>query len=79
MAITAATALLGSSAIGGLGSLFGSSSAKKAAKATAAAQLEINRQQMDFARELRGEGGSPTFLPLYTGDRETELFEHPRS
>lgn len=74
MPIGAGAALLGSAAIGGLGSLFGSSSAKKAAKATAAAQLEINRQQMELARELRGEGGSPVFLPLYSEDREQELF-----
>lgn len=67
--------MLGSAAIGGLGSLFGSSSAKKAAKAQAAAQLEINKQQLDFARELRGADGSPVFLPTYSGDRETELFD----
>lgn len=75
MPIGTGAALLGSAAIGGLGSLFGSSSAKKAAKAQAAAQMEINKQQLDFARELRGADGSPVFLPTYSGDRETELFD----
>jgi len=75
MPIGLGAATLGAGALGLAGSLFGSSSAQKAAKAQAAAQLEINKQQLDFARELRGEGGSPVFLPTYSGDRETELFD----
>lgn len=75
MPIGIGAALLGSAAIGGLGSILGGSSQKKAAKAQAKAQMEINRQQLEFARELRGADGSPVFLPTYSGDRETELFD----
>ena len=75
MPIGIGAALLGSAGIGALGSLFGGSSAKKAAKKNADSQAQINREQLQFAREVRGEGGSPVFLPLYSRDRETELFD----
>lgn len=75
MPIGIGAALLGSAGIGALGSLFGGSSSKKAAKKQADSQAQINRDQIAFAKELRGEGGSPVFLPLYSRDRETELFD----
>lgn len=57
------------------GSIIGANSQKKAAKINARAAQEINRQQLEFAREIRGGNGSPVFLPLYSGDREQELFD----
>lgn len=75
MPIGIGAAILGAGALGLGGSLFGGSSSKKAAAKQAKAQAQINQQQLDFARELRGEGGSPVFLPTYSGDRETELFD----
>lgn len=57
------------------GSAMGASSQKSAANKSAKSQAQINQQQLDFARELRGDGGSPVFLPLYSRDRETELFD----
>ena len=66
---------LAAGALGLAGSIFGASAEKKAAKKNANAQSEINRTQLEFARELRGEGGKPVFLPLYSGNREQELFD----
>jgi hypothetical protein len=57
------------------GSVASSNATKKAAGKQANSQVQINQEQLDFARELRGEGGSPVFLPLYSRDRETELFD----
>lgn len=60
--------------IGALGSVAGSalsaSEQKKAAEKNAKAAQSDTAMQLAWQKQLRGEGGSPTFLPFYTGTTE---------
>ena len=79
LGILPAIPLIASAVIGAAGNALGSSKAAKAAKAQAQAQGDINKQQLDFARELRGANDTPVFLPIYSKGREKELFRNANS